>query len=427
MKTFPHQINQIHKLVGALEVIESLNNSGLDVSDDGILGYELARRYIYTFRNYNENIDIEEKIRQEQEKRNSSQGARTCARDLRRLFLLLGFINTEFEITELGEMVLRSGGNIEDNNVCVIWREVLENMQLYSDNGQVSHPYRIMIRLVSENNGLISSKLALALEAEDDTEEEFNRILEILRQENWEESIYATTHQLRNAVKILPALARQIGDITVIQNQCYISTGDSIESIDDVENEDRVLEENDSYCQTHRQARRNRRVTADEIATIPRYEDEESSGSENIVDLSSANRTRLERFARHNNLVRLMAELLQNSGYEFIEDPMDCLAISSGRNSILIEAKTLNGSSDDERKQVRLALAQLLYYEAFNLDIINNESNICKIALFERQISEMHIQFLESYDCLVVWFENNELVGSERAIQFLQDENIIIY
>lgn len=430
MKNFPHQINQIHKLVGALEVIISLNNQMQDIFDDGILGYELARHYVYTFRGFTDGNDLEARISLEQRKKVSNQGARTCARDLRRLFILLGFIDEiTGEVTPLGNSIIQNGSDMHSIEARNLWRSVLDNMMLYSDDGQSSHPYRILIRLVQQNNGLSTVKLALALEAENDTEEEFNRILNISRLDNWDDYLNTSKAQLRNAVKILPALARQIGDIRVEDNSCYIvdnryENSTEIQSNNMNHDENHLVENNnDGYSLTPRSRRRSRMVTAGEIATIPVCQDDETSDVDNTIDLTNAINTRLDRSERHNYLVRDFAQLLENRGYNLAENPMDCLGMKSGSSSILVEVKTLNRTIEDERKQVRLALAQLLYYEEFSVSDLNTE-NVRKIALFESRISDEHIQFLEHYECLPIWINDGVINGSERAMQFFRNENV---
>lgn len=42
MRNFPHQVNQIHKIKGALQVASQLIAEGRDVGDDGVLGYAVA-------------------------------------------------------------------------------------------------------------------------------------------------------------------------------------------------------------------------------------------------------------------------------------------------------------------------------------------------------------------------------------------------
>jgi hypothetical protein len=54
VKNFPHQYNDLAKLRATLETVRDLEEQGLDSTDDAVLGYELARRMVYGFRNLDE-------------------------------------------------------------------------------------------------------------------------------------------------------------------------------------------------------------------------------------------------------------------------------------------------------------------------------------------------------------------------------------
>ncbi|MBK7971717.1 MAG: hypothetical protein IPK08_23800 [Bacteroidetes bacterium] len=76
-------------------------------------------------------------------------------------------------------------------------------------------PYRILLKLTQDKPGIETSKLMLALEAENDSQEEYERILALSELEfiSILEEINISEHQARNAVKILPSFAVQAGDI----------------------------------------------------------------------------------------------------------------------------------------------------------------------------------------------------------------------
>src|SRR4051794_8974784 len=105
MKNIPHQINDLPKLHATLRVFAELGARGADLSDDGIVGKEMARQGVYTFRDKNLSVDAALAI--EARKPRGSQGTRTFARDLRRLFMLLNFIAARVDgsltVTALGE------------------------------------------------------------------------------------------------------------------------------------------------------------------------------------------------------------------------------------------------------------------------------------------------------------------------------------
>lgn len=426
MINFPHQINQIHKLVSAMQVINELISSGQDISDDGVLGYALARQGVYTFRGHTAEYNIEERIRQEKLKITSNQGARTCARDLRRLFSLLRYIDNssgEYEITELGQEVITAGDDLSNDTVKSIWRRALRGIELYSESGRVSHPYVILLRLLRQNAGLHSVKLSLSLEAEDDSEEEFQRILNLSLRDDWDNvctEIGASDYQVRNAVKILPSLAKQVEDARVEGERYYLN---DIAILLDQENNNEDVEH--TQITNERQLREIRRVDATQIASFNSQQTDEYTTDNTTTDLSQAIRTRRERINKHHQLVRSFALILEDSGYTLYENPMDCLGVKEGCIVVLCEIKTLDGTYDDEVKQVRDALSQLLYYETFNINTFLDIDQVQKIAIFSSEINDGHKSFLQACGCLVVWYDSVTFTGTSEAIYFLTSNAII--
>ena len=97
MKNFPHQYNDLRKLRATLETVRALDEAGQDNEDDGVLGYELARRRIYGFCGLDYNGDaatvdarLEARIAEDEQKPAGRQGARTAAREMRRSSAISG-------------------------------------------------------------------------------------------------------------------------------------------------------------------------------------------------------------------------------------------------------------------------------------------------------------------------------------------------
>lgn len=224
MKNFPHQINDIPKLVAALKVYKGLLDKKADTSDDGVFGYELAIALVYKFRGQPDEspATIAARIKLEKEKSAQNQGARTAARDIRRFFELAHFID-DSGITKTGKDILDAGSNIKDPIVQILWHNAMLKVALPSTDDpktRESHPYQVLLNMVKARPTLSRDRLALALEAEDDSDKELQRILKIADSQDWTKSINCSEAQRRNAVKILPAIARQIGDITSTGQIC---------------------------------------------------------------------------------------------------------------------------------------------------------------------------------------------------------------
>lgn len=416
MKNFPHQINQLEKLLHSLTIFADLEAEGRSLADDGTVGEALATAGIYAFRE--KNMPLEERLAVERAKPASSQGMRTCARDLRRFFSLLDFlhrtVDDDFEVTPKAQALLAADDLQERNRQ---FRAALINLALQQDEN-VSHPYRILLRLVEARPGLPVEFLGLALEPEDDSDQEFQRLLELIDEHDWIDVcqiIEVSDHQARNSIKILPALARQLADIYEKDGKYYrtgttaTATSAPAESIP-------------------RGRPRPRHVTAAEIAsqgaTERERDDPRSVVAQDLEAIRAAIHIRQVRTARHNGIVKELAELLEQAGCVLLEFPFDCLGIGQAL-SVLAEVKTLDGSPEDELLQLRDCLAQLLYYERFDIPVAINRTTLKKVAVFESRVSTEHQAFLEDQDCLVLWQENNTFTGTARGLALLSSLGVI--
>lgn len=136
---------------------------------------------------------------------------------------------------------------------------------------------------------------------------------------------------------------------------------------------------------------------------------DEEDLEENIVDLSKGIFEIKKRTERHQDIVKLLANNLAGAGYKLYEYPVDCLALKNNE-LLLFEIKTLNGRLSDEKKQVRNAFSQLFYYEEFYVKK-KFELKVKKYVLFEKKISDDHIEFFEKYGINVLWINDNNIIG----------------
>jgi hypothetical protein len=422
MKNFPHQFSDIVRLSNGLAVLINLYDDGQDVSNDEIVGIELARAGIYTFRD--RNLPLEDAIRVELQKPRAQRGSHTAARDLRRIFTLLGFITDQFEPTEIGRELVDVAGRNETERVEFIWRGALAEMTLVDVENNLSHPYQILKRLVKNRPGINKKYLALALEALNDSDEEFNRIIAFVDQDNFENALEVlgiSEASAANAVKILPAIAEHLGDIIQEGEQCY-------PGIDYGEIENIAVEAMREITVTERRpARRHRNVNADQIAPLAQPDGNNAGREpeEYLAGIRAGIEQRRERTANHQALVREFATRCTTAGFALMEDPFDCLAISA--NVILLaEMKTLDGSRTDEKAQVQQAFAQLEYYRYFDLPENINRQQTTLIAVFDREISQGHQEFLESKNIFASWKTGNTFSGTPQTIRYLQGAGIQI-
>lgn len=146
--------------------------------------------------------------------------------------------------------------------------------------------------------------------------------------------------------------------------------------------------------------------------------DEEDETISSFTDLTASIQTRKKRTERHHDIVKLIALDLERKGYSLYENPIDCLAVKENKTTLLFEVKTLDGSDSDEKKQVQKAFSQLFYYEMFSVKDFK-ENGLEKFVVFEKQISDEHINFFEQVGIKVIWVnENKHVVGKDGVIEF---------
>ncbi len=420
MKNFPHQINRIDRLTAGLGVFAQLQEAGSSLADDGIVGQALAVQGVYSFRD--KNTPLAQLLELERDKPESSQGTRTCARDLRRLFVLLGLLerpaDADWRLTTRAADLLAVHEDTERRNE--ILRQALGELELRDEAGNVSHPYRILLRLVEERPGISGEFLGLCLEAEDDSEQEFMRLLELADSDDWEEvcqAIEVSSHQARNAIKILPALARQLGDI-IQSERGYIREGQAAPQAPPA----------DRPGAGARVRARPRPISAAEIGNAGTSEKERDDPTSTIpLDpsaIQAAKEMTRARTIRHDRILHEFADALELAGYELFVGRFDCLGVGS-ELSVLCEVKTLDGTPDDELVQVRASFGQLHYYERFDIPIGVNRSTLKKVAIFESSISTEHQAFLEEPDCIVLWKEGDTFTGTARGLALLRSLGMI--
>lgn len=392
MKNFPHQFNDLEKLFNALAVARQLIINQTPLTDDNF-GEQLTREGIYTYRN--KSLSIDKFLAEEQNKPASNRGYLTVSRDIRRFFELLGFITVfpdkTAKLSPAANQLLLTKSASERKEV---WKNALLQLGLEGTDGEVSHPYRILLKLVNTFQGIETPKLMLALEAENDSEEEFERIsnlaqlplAQIIADTGTSESMAA------NAVKILPGIAEQLGDIERVNSRAY-PIGQVVITEDEITTEE----------QPTRKAKATYRETdLEEIAKDPNI----NAVTSVSIDLAEAIRIRQKRLAEHQEIVRLLAELNTRHGFKLFEGKFDCLA-TKGDKALLYEVKTILPTASDEEKQTVKGVGQLKYYK---FSIVHKEMGYTKIKellVFSSKPDIGIIEFCSAENILVVWRTDN--------------------
>ena len=384
LRNFPHQINQLVKIHRALACVAELIDAAKNPKDDGILGYEFASRRIYLFRGLDNPSDaqLHRRISEEKRKSASNQGARTFARDVRRTLELMGFITLDREtstVLPIGQRLLQFRPGISDPEYTTLWKDAILRIMLPStaQHPQSLRPAPIIFRILRDFPNIEKRWLALAFEAEKNSEKEYRRIKRLIQAQNFNQvmrRIGATVFQAANAVKIIPALMEQVGLIRIEGGVCQLTAeGLNVQ-------EDRVRTIIGSRI-PHR-----RRLPRELLANVHGPDDI-------LVPLGRTPRIRepevilaalaqLEEHTReHQQLLRHLVSRLRNiTNLSATRDRYDLLAHSTIRNEeLLFEIKT----GENYLLQSRLALGQLCQYEFFDVrpNLTRNQS-IIKVVVF---------------------------------------------
>ena len=126
-----------------------------------------------------------------------------------------------------------------------------------------------------------------------------------------------------------------------------------------------------------------------------------------------------QRNARHQELVRDFARALPPCK-ALMEDPFDYATLTSRGGVLLAEMKTLDGTPGDERRQVRAAVGQLLYYEGLCLPDELTGKPLVKAAVFDKPPSPEHARWMEGLEIAVVWQEGDAFAASPESNELIE-------
>jgi len=169
MKNIPHQFNSIDKYFSALETVKQLIEEETPLRDEN-LGEQLLRNGVINPGRAGQSI--EEYLEEQSHKTPSNRGYHTAARETIKFFKLIGFLvvydNKSGELTPRAIQLLSVNN---PNARKLLWRDSFMQFGVEGVDGEISHPYRILLKLTQDKPGIETSKLMLALEAENDSKE----------------------------------------------------------------------------------------------------------------------------------------------------------------------------------------------------------------------------------------------------------------
>src|SRR3989344_659851 len=336
MKGFPNQVADLNKLAIGMASLVSVADGGQNAKDDGVFGEALVRAGVAGTGHVP--MPVDEYLGEQLKKPVSNQSFRTTARGLRELYRLFGFIDdsdTEVQVTDLGRKAASYADALMGAEQMDFWRTAIRNMTQSDEQGHVSHPYQVLLRLIGQKPGITRAKSALALEAIDDSPEELVRIISLtdLSEEEIQTQIGVSESNWDNAKKILPAFAEQLHD--VIRDDQSFRLADAPGRADAGTIEETVPRA------IVRAQRTSRSVTSDTIgraATGNNSDEIKIAQGINSIAAAKTNKLRFDRLRRHNLIVQELAS--QFKEVPLYEDPFDLLVLIK-KIGILIEVKTL--------------------------------------------------------------------------------------
>lgn len=420
MKNLPNQSNDLGTAKSTLHTIDVLHQQGQPVSDDGVLGYAMARHGAYTFRGLpfvaphgsGRNAfeaALEARIAEQQTLDRATQGARTSAREARRLLNAMGWLDAQWKLTATGREFkdAPSGSELER----LLLRHAVLNLTVEErSTGALSHPGRIILHLLMTGPSRNRHGLELALEAQDDSAEELNRVKALYKlspADRMNALIQAAASRpgaqtasvttIANAKKILPKWIVEAGLARENFGEMRI-TSEGIAALDITPEEIEVP----STTFTRRgRMRQPREVTAAsaggrEAQTTRRRR----TGQEQ--DASAAQLA--ARMSAHQQLVQALAEKIEHLG-TLHEDPFSydlLLRLADSDVIYLFEVKTVR--LHDEDRQVRGGIGQLLWYSHFDVQ----GTTIHKVLVVDSDLQDDRVSFLNQLQINVLIHEQND-------------------
>jgi len=405
---FPHQLNNLVKLRRALKIVEQILKENKPLDDD-TFGYtvfsetDLIPSRKFASKTKSQQLEL---IKAEPRQ---NQSPLTFARDVRRLFVLFGVIEetkTTYQLTERGRRISQTptGSPLTDSEKQA-WLEGLRRLR-YPDDTMLYRPLRIILEML--NHGQMDSKLlAFALTAANESDDEIKRILDTIdrvksRKSTFDKEIAAielSEANARNNVKILPALAEQVGVIARSGGIARITPlgGSVLFEMTRKEAEPEkpaVPKRKEPFFRTitnDEELRRNwKPAPAENVEFDPRDE------AERLAQLH-------ERTDEHQDILVKLRKMYAEKNWTAGIGNFDLLALK-GEIALLHEIKTINAN---ERLQIIDAIGKLTYYEAFDAPSIlkDSKARVQKILVFSRRPDQGHIDFLKKIGIWVLWFD----------------------
>ena len=451
---FPHQFNDPVKLRQLLQTVRRVLDEGRHLTDEN-LGYRLFLNGQIATRQPSD-LPLQQQLEIIKRKDKENQSPLTTARDLKRTFLLLGFIEREYDdvyhLTDRGVRIASVASNVpftvEEKKA---WLEALEELVLHQEgDARRFHPLRVILELLSDEP-IDTRLLVFAFTVYDDSDNEIERVklttLNIssgarsFQQELEPNGISEPT--ARDSVKILPAWAEMLDLISRNRSTGVTSITAYGRTILDKMTRRRMPRR---VVRTARTAptsvtlstavtpsatpsaplatsRRDPffRIVISETEVRRNWAPEDTEEGEVEYDAKDEaerqNRLR-ERTDAHQETLAKLLQLFQGKNWRIGTGNFDMLS-EKANVALLAEVKTIKqGDISDERLRIIDGVGKLLFYEAFDVPSLlsNNQARVQKIMVFSKKPnSQEHVDFLTAHGIWVIWFNENGEIDGEAA------------
>lgn len=411
---FPHQINKPIKLRRVLKVADKLLKSGKGIEDES-LGYTLFLKGIIRSRKYSGTLVHQlDQIKKEDP---SDQSPLTTARDLRRLFLLFGFVvetKDGFRLTERGRVIVKASGSKLTERETEAWYEGLLELK-WPEDSPAYRPAKVMLEMLAEGP-ILTKSLAFAFNVTDEKKKSVAKVRRVAQR-------ISTTSELKkalkkagikfpsanNSVKILPPLMESV---ELISRQSRMSSllpfGRTL-----IDNPSRwkptaktPLAKRESWY----------RVIAPDDDLKRRWKPAGVEARNVEFDPSLLR----ERTILHQATLEKLCKQFGKK-WRLCYGHFDLLA-EKGGIAMLAEVKTLKaGNARDERLRIIDGVGKLFYYIGFNVPsaLKRTKATIQKVMVFSRKpTSKEHVSYLRRLGIWVLWFDDaGKLSGDTTSLR----------
>ena len=420
MKNYPNQAADMGRVRATLQVVRELNDAGENVNDSGTFGYAAARARAYTFRYFDydapdADILLEARIAQELNKPADRQGALTFAREMRRTFRDLGWIDAQGHLTAQGEALLQSPPGSHDE--AMILSEALLDLELDGP----SHPVRILLRLLHIAPSVDRHGLELALEAADDSEAEFTRVRALYEMTTADRTaalhaMAISNTTIANARKIFPSLARAAGLVVEDPPRHFRLTPAGAAAVAVAPAAapappappGAVAEPVPAPVPPGPPAageapaavvRRTLRATSPE--TIAEFYFRADGRTLSDEEQRAARELLGTRTAAHQAMVRGLAAMFDATRGTFHEGSVDLLWVphDGADPFLLVEGKTIDG---DGPSQIRAAVGQVLFYEFFDVQPLDVTRPVRRCIAVSARVADELAEYATSHETSLI-------------------------